>query len=80
MTWRRFFHRDRADAEQREELDFYLDRTSEEYVERGMEPAAAREAAQRKLGNPMLIREDIYRMNTLTWMEVCSATSAMLCG
>ena len=51
MNWRRFFRRDEADAEQREELDFYVDVTAEEYIERGMEPAEARAAARRKLGN-----------------------------
>ncbi len=69
MNWRRFFRREEADAEQREELDFYLDITTEEYIERGMEPAAARAAARRKLGNTTLIREEVYRMNTLTFME-----------
>ena len=69
MNWRRFFRRDEDDAEQREELDFYLDTTTEEYVERGMEPAEARTAAQRKLGNATLISEEVYRMNTLTFVE-----------
>lgn len=69
MNWRRFFHRDQADAEQREELDFYLDITTEEYIKRGVEPAAAREAARRKLGNTTLIREEVYRMNTLTFLD-----------
>ena len=69
MNWRRFFHRDEADAEQREELDFYLEITTKEYIERGMEAAAARAAAQRKLGNATLIREEVYRMNTLTFIE-----------
>ena len=69
MNWRRFFRRDEADAEQREELDFYLDITTEEYIERGMEPAEARAAARRKLGNATQIREEVYRMNTLTFME-----------
>src|SRR5215471_17155932 len=69
MNWRRFFQRQRADAEQREELDFYLEVTAEEYIERGLDPAAAQEAAQRKLGNTTLIREEIYRMNTLTFVE-----------
>src|SRR5580698_7417249 len=69
MNWRRFFHRDEADAEQREELDFYLDVTTEEYIERGMEPAEARAAARRKLGNTIQVREEVYRMNTLTFME-----------
>ena len=69
MNWRRFFGREEADAEQREELDFYLDVTTKEYIERGMEPAAARAAARRKLGNATLIREEVYRMSTLTFME-----------
>ena len=69
MNWRRFFHREEADTEQREELDFYLDVTTEEYIERGMEPTAARAAARRKLGNTMQVREEVYRMNTLTFME-----------
>ena len=69
MNWRRFFRRDEADAEQCEELDFYLNVTAEEYIERGMEPAAARAAARRKLGNTTLIREEVYRMNTLTFVE-----------
>jgi predicted permease len=69
MNWRRFFRRDEADAEQREELDFYLDVTTEEYIERGMEPSEARAAARRKLGNTMQVREEVYRMNTLTFIE-----------
>ena len=69
MNWRRFFHRGEADAEQRDELDFYLDVTTQEYMERGMDPAAARAAARRKLGNTIHIREEVYRMNTLTLMD-----------
>jgi predicted permease len=69
MNWRRFFQREKADAEQREELDFYLEVTTEEYIERGLDPATARETAQRKLGNTALIREEVYRMNTLTFVE-----------
>jgi putative ABC transport system permease protein len=69
MNWRRFFHRVKADVEQREELEFYLDLTAEEYIARGMEPAAARDAARRKLGNTTLIREEVHQMNTLTFLE-----------
>lgn len=69
MNWLRFFHRDRVDAEQREELEFYLDVTTEEYIARGMEPAAARNAVRKKLGNATLIREEVYQMNTLTLLE-----------
>jgi len=69
MNWKRFLRREAADAEQQEELEFYVDVTAEEYVERGMSPEAARAAARRKLGNMTLIREEIYRMNTVTFAE-----------
>jgi predicted permease len=69
MSWRRFFHRDDADAEQREELDFYVDATAQDYIDQGMGRTEARAAAQRKLGNTTHIREEIYRMNTLSVIE-----------
>jgi putative ABC transport system permease protein len=69
MNWRRFLRRRAADAEQREELELYVDLTAEEYIARGMNPAEARAAARRKLGNPTLIREEVYRLNTLTLVE-----------
>ncbi|MCX6602304.1 MAG: ABC transporter permease [Acidobacteria bacterium] len=69
MNWRRFFHREKADAEQRAELELYLDLTTQELIDRGMAPAAARAAARRKLGNPTQILEEVYRMNTLTFLE-----------
>ena len=56
MNWKRFLRREVADAEQQQELEFYLDVTAQEYVERGMEPAEARGAARKKLGNTTLIR------------------------
>ena len=34
-----------------------------------MPSADARAAAQRKFGNPTLIREEIYKMNTLTFVD-----------
>lgn len=69
MNWRRFFGRDVADAEQHLELEFYLDTTAQEYIERGMEPAEARAKARRRLGNTMLIREEVYGMNTIAIVE-----------
>lgn len=69
MNWRRFFRRDQADAEQRAELESYLQTATDEWIARGMDPQAAREAAQRKLGNITQIREEVYRMNTLGYLE-----------
>ncbi len=69
MNWRRFLRRETADAEQRAELEFYVDLTAKEYAARGMDPAEAKAAARRKLGNASLIREEVYEMNTLTFLE-----------
>jgi hypothetical protein len=69
MNWRRFFHRSNANAEQNEELEFYIDVTMQEYIARGVEPRAARDAARKKLGNTTLIREEVYHMNTLAFLE-----------
>lgn len=69
MNWRRFFHRGKSGAEQREELEFYLDVTTEEYIARGMAASDARDAARKKLGNTTLIQEEVYRMNTLTFID-----------
>jgi hypothetical protein len=69
MSWRRFLERDQSDIEQREELEFYVDVTAEEYIARGMDPAIARDAARKKLGNTTLIREEVYQMNTLAFLE-----------
>ena len=69
MNWKRFFRRDFADAEQQQELEFYLDLTAEEYIERGIEPGEARATARKKLGNTTLIREEVYQMNTVTFVE-----------
>ncbi|MBS1828625.1 MAG: ABC transporter permease [Acidobacteria bacterium] len=69
MNWRRFLRREQADTEQREELESYLELTAQEYVERGMNPAEARAAARRKLGNLTLIQEEVYHMNTISLIE-----------
>jgi putative ABC transport system permease protein len=69
MNWRRFIKRREADAELRQELESYVEITAEEYVARGMAPDEARLAAQRKLGNLTRIQEEVYEMNTATFLE-----------
>src|ERR1043166_1601232 len=69
MSWRRFFRREAWDRERARELECYLAADTEDNIARGMAPDQARYAARRKLGNPTLIREEIYRMNTLTMLE-----------
>ena len=69
MSWQRFFRRKQWDRERASELDSYLAHETEENIARGMAPQQAREAAQRKLGNTTLIREEIYHMNSLPILE-----------
>jgi len=69
MNWRRFLRREQADAEQRAELENYLEVTTNEYIERGMPPEQARSEARRKLGNATRIREEVYFMNTIPIIE-----------
>jgi predicted permease len=69
MAWVRFFRRARWDRERLEELDAYVQMETDDNVARGMPPKAARAAAHRKLGNSTLIREEIYRMNTIGFID-----------
>src|SRR5512140_3315310 len=69
MSWKRFFRRAQWDAERARELDAYLQIETDENVARGLTPDEARRAAYRKLGNPTVIREEIYRMNTVGWLS-----------
>ena len=69
MSWTRFFHRQHWDRERARELEAYLDIETDENIGRGMSAEEARYAAQRKLGNTTLIREEIYHMNSLGWLE-----------
>src|ERR1041385_5474652 len=69
MSLRRFFRRNNLDRDRSEEIDSYLRIESDENIARGMDIASARDAALRKLGNRTQIREEIYRMNTITILD-----------
>ena len=69
MSWQRFFRRKYWDQERARELQAHLEVETAENVARGMSPKEARYAAQRKLGNTTRIREEIYRMNSLGFLE-----------
>src|SRR6266542_6231428 len=69
MGWSRFFHRARWDDERSRELQSYLDIETDDNMVRGMSAGEARHAARMKLGNPVLIREEIYRMNSIGFLE-----------
>jgi putative ABC transport system permease protein len=65
MSLRRFLRRAHWDEERARELAAHLAMQIDDNIARGMSPATARDAARRKLGNATLIREEIYRMNTI---------------
>jgi putative ABC transport system permease protein len=69
MLWKRFLRRNTWDQERARELDAYLEMETAENVARGMPPDQARIAARKKLGNPTVVREEIYRMNSLSRIE-----------
>jgi putative ABC transport system permease protein len=69
MSLSRFFRRGRWDDERARELEAYLAEEIDDNIARGMPPDEAKAAAHRKLGNPTLIREEIYEMNTMRLVE-----------
>lgn len=64
--------RDRLSDELAEELDTHLELLTDRYVRAGMPPADARRAARRQLGNTTRVREDVYWMNGIGWLEAAA--------
>ncbi len=69
MRWPRFFRRRYWDEERARELEAYIAIETDENISRGMSPEEARYSARKKLGNPTTIREEIYRTNSLGFVE-----------
>jgi len=57
------------DRERLEEIQSYVQIETDENIARGMPYREARAAARRKFGNSTRIREEIYSMNTLAFVE-----------
>ena len=70
MRWRRYFQREARDAELSQEIAHYIAQETDDNIARGMSAGDARVAALRKLGNRRVIREDVYEMNSIGWLEV----------
>src|SRR5258705_11345846 len=69
MSWIRYFRRRRWDEERRSEIEAHIDLEIADNIARGLTKEEAGEAARRRFGNPTLIREEIYRMNTVHVVE-----------
>jgi predicted permease len=72
MSWTRFFRRAKYDRERLEEIESYVQIEMDDNIARGMPLAEARAAARRKFGNSTLIREEIYTMNTIAFIDTLS--------
>ena len=69
MSFKRFFQRRSRRQESALELEAYLQRETEENIERGMSPANARRAAHVKLGNVTNILGDMSQQDTFGPLE-----------
>jgi len=69
MRWARFFRRRYWDEERSRELEAYVEIETDENISRGMAPDDARHEARKKLGNSTLIREYVYQMNSIGFIE-----------
>ena len=69
MNWGYLLRRAKWDRERFEEIESYVRIETDENIARGMPYAEARAAARRKLGNRTLVREEIYRMNTVAFLD-----------
>jgi predicted permease len=69
MSWRRYLERGRRDDDLAREFASYLAHETDDNRARGMTDDDAERAARRKLGNPTLVREAIFEMNSLRLVE-----------
>lgn len=69
MSWRRFLERQRRDDDAAREIESYLQHETDERLARGFSPSEARQAALRKFGSTTYVKETVYQMNTLTWLD-----------
>lgn len=61
--------RERIVEDTRVELQTHFDLLVERYRRSGMTPAEAYIAAKRQLGNTLVVREELYHMNTIGWID-----------
>ncbi len=70
MRWLRYFRRQARDADLAQEIAHYVAQETDDNIARGMSADEARVAALRKFGNRRAVREAVYEMNSISWLEV----------
>lgn len=69
MSWLRLLHRRRADASLQVEMECFLAEEAAENKARGMTEEEAQRRARLKLGNPLVVRETLWRQNSIPLVE-----------
>jgi len=68
VSLKRLFLRSREDAELAEELESHLAHEIHDNLARGMSPEEARRQAYLKLGNALVIRDQVWEANHVAWI------------
>jgi putative ABC transport system permease protein len=71
--------RRRAVDDVTEELESHLELLTERYMRDGLERGQAAVAARRQLGNTTRVREDVYTMNGVAWLDAVAADLRYAC-
>jgi putative ABC transport system permease protein len=69
MGCKRYFRREREDERVSHEIETYVEIETEQNIARGMTPEEARYASLRKLGSARRVREEVYSMNSIGFLE-----------
>ena len=69
MRFLRFLRRRDLDNKLQQELDAHLQHEIDDYIAQGLSPQEATRRAHVHLGSTALIREDIWKGNSLRWLE-----------
>ncbi|HXW91739.1 MAG TPA: ADOP family duplicated permease, partial [Terriglobales bacterium] len=69
MNLKRFFNRSQEDAELAQELESHVQHEMDDNLARGMGAQEARRQAYLKLGNPLVIRDQVSEANKFAWVE-----------
>jgi len=64
MSWIKFLHRNRSDAELQDEIESYLAQETADNEARGMSLGEARRQARLKFGNVQKVRESLWEQNS----------------
>ena len=69
MSFDKYFHRQRWDAERAQEFEAHIQNEIDDNLARGMTREEARRQAYLKFGNPTRVREEIWKMNSFAPLE-----------